>query len=224
MRRFAAFDTEFVLMAVASNQSAKGATGHSGTSADDESLEAQQGMNQLVRSLAGRIVAGLPRGCGIELSDLIQAGNIGLIQAIRSFSPHGGVPLAGYARFRIRGEMLDTVRRNAGRGSASAAFRQGASCDDMELENSVPSSIEDSPLRLLATSQRAAILGEEIDRLPPQHRTVVRLRYSRDFSLREIGAVLKVNESRACQIHRSALFRLRRALSNRGVRGLWQLI
>jgi RNA polymerase sigma factor for flagellar operon FliA len=162
------------------------------------------------------------------MSDLIQAGNLGLMQARQSFNASSGVPLAGYAKFRIRGEMLDTVKRYAGRGPVAAAIRTGIRTgngdDDFEIENILPASGEESPLRLTASREQAAILGQEVDRLPPRYRMVVRLRYSKDFSLREIGAVLHVNESRACQLHRSALGRLRRALSSRGVKGFSQLM
>ena len=75
-------------------------------------------MNRLVRILAARVLAGFPAIRGIEMSDLIQAGNIGLLQATRTFSPQNGAPLAGYAKFRIRGEMLDAVRRNTRSGAA----------------------------------------------------------------------------------------------------------
>jgi len=191
-------------------------------------VQPQQDMDRLVRSLAARVLGCLPKGCGIEMSDLIQAGNLGLIQARRSFNAMNGAPLAGYAKFRIRGEMLDTVKRHAGRGPAAAAvrtgIRAGAGDEDFELENSLPASSEDSPLRLTASRQRAAILGEEVERLPPRYRMVVRLRYSREFSLRQIGAALCVNESRACQLHQNALGRLRRALSSRGVHGFLQLM
>jgi RNA polymerase sigma factor for flagellar operon FliA len=90
--------------------------------------------------------------------------------------------------------------------------------DSLGMENVIPASAEYSPHNVLAKSQRAAILGEEVARLPPRYRTVVRLRYAREFSLREIGSVLRVRESRACQLHRSALSRLRQALSRRGLR------
>jgi RNA polymerase sigma factor for flagellar operon FliA len=188
----------------------------------------QQDMDRLVRSLAARVLGCLPKGSGIEMADLIQAGNLGLMQARRSFNSMNGAPLAGYAKFRIRGEMLDTVKRNAGRGSVAAAvragIRAGAGNEEFELENSLPAASEDSPLRLTASRQRAEILGQEVDRLPPRYRMVVRLRYSREYSLREIGAALRVNESRACQLHRNALGRLRRALSIRGVKGFSQLM
>lgn len=188
--------------------------------AESTATEPGEDMNRLVRALAGRVLARLPKGCGIEMSDLIQAGNVGLLQAARTFSSESGTPLAGYAKFRIRGEMLDTVRRNAGARFASFTRPGDTSEDEMDIESRVPAPFEHSPHNLAAKDERASILGEEVQRLPPRYRTVVRLRYTREFSLREIGAVLRVHESRACQLHRSALGCLRRALSKRGVRDL----
>src|ERR1017187_9167215 len=100
---------------------ARGATKNAASQANRESIPVEPAaavqatdMNRLVRAVAGRVLARLPRGSGLELADLIQAGNIGLLQAKRAFNPENGVSLAGYAKFRIRGEMLDTVRRCAG--------------------------------------------------------------------------------------------------------------
>jgi len=181
-------------------------------------------MSRLVRVLAGRLLASLPRDSGIELSDLIQAGNLGLLQAAKTFSPESGAPLSGYAKFRIRGEMLDTVRRHTALRRASPPSLGHDAGESVDLETTLPAPAENSPHSLLARSQRAAILGQEVERLPARYRAVVRLRYTNEFSLREIGAVLRVHESRACQLHRSALCRLRRALSLRGVRGVSMLM
>jgi RNA polymerase sigma factor for flagellar operon FliA len=71
--------------------------------------------------------------------------------------------------------------------------------------------------------QRSAVIVEEIERLPARYQAVVRLRYTREMTLRQIGVLLSVNESRACQIHQRALSRLKRALSNRGVKHLSHL-
>jgi RNA polymerase sigma factor FliA len=181
-------------------------------------------LGRLVRILAAKVHATLPRDAGIELSDLIQAGNVGLLQATKTFSAQSGTPMAGYAKFRIRGEILDTVRRHSDRLRSHFASQFSTADEPPDLENILPARAEDSPHSLLSRSQNAAILGEEVARLPARHRAVVRMRYSREYSLREIGAVLKVHESRACQLHRSALCRLRRALSKRGLRGLSTLI
>ena len=178
-------------------------------------------MSRVVRGLAGRLHARLPHGCGVEMADLIQAGNLGLLQAARSYQPGRGAPLAGYAKFRIRGEMLDMVRRNAGTPGAASAGHSGS--DDAEWESRVPASPESSPQHAALKQQRDAIIREELGRLPARYRTVMRLRYAGEMTLREIGAALSVNESRACQIHRSAIGRLKRALSSRGVRSFSHL-
>lgn len=192
--------------------------------ANPDAAGTAEDMSRLVRALAGRVHARLPRGCGIEMADLIQAGNIGLLQAKRTFSPQAGAPLAGYAKFRIRGEMLDTVRRNSGPLFMHFTRQNDTGEEGPDIESRVSAPPEQSPQALVSERQRAMILGQEVDRLPARYRTVVRLRYSRNFSLREIGAALSVHESRACQLHQSALGCLRRALSRRGVRGLSSLM
>lgn len=179
-------------------------------------------MSRLVRSLACRVLSAIPRGSGVDLSDLMQAGNLGWIQAAKTFRPQSGTPLSGYARFRIRGEMLDTVRRN----SRCLPVARMISGDDREysLDEILPASAETSPHRMMASRECARILSQELRRLPLKQQTVVRLRYQKGYNLSEIGNVLKVKESRACQIHRSALERLRRALLVRGVTTLAHLV
>ena len=49
--------------------------------------------------------------------------------------------------------------------------------------------------------------------LPERERTVMSLYYDDELNLKEIGAVLKVSESRICQIHGQALSRLQARLS-----------
>jgi RNA polymerase sigma factor FliA len=46
----------------------------------------------------------------VPLEDLVHAGVIGLIEAIRSFDPSKSVPLKSFAKFRIRGAILDSLR------------------------------------------------------------------------------------------------------------------
>jgi RNA polymerase sigma factor for flagellar operon FliA len=65
----------------------------------------------MVDSIARRLRSSIPHFACIELNDLIQAGNVGLVNAVRAFSQTTGVPFEIFARFRIRGEMLDTLRK-----------------------------------------------------------------------------------------------------------------
>ena len=178
--------------------------------------------NALVRGLAGRLHARLPQGCGIEISDLIQAGNMGLLKCAQSFNLLRGANFTGYAKFRIRGEMLDLVRRNSERDGAGLVSVV-TMLEGQEIETQCAAPAEASPENTAENEQRAAIIREEIGRLPARYRSVVELRYSRGLTLREIGDALKVNESRACQMNQDALARLKKALKRRGVTDFSQL-
>jgi RNA polymerase sigma factor FliA len=58
--------------------------------------------------IARRIHERLPQQVPFE--DLVHAGVIGLIEAVRSYDPSKSVPLKSFAKFRIRGAILDSLR------------------------------------------------------------------------------------------------------------------
>jgi len=64
----------------------------------------------LVKKIGLHLVAKLPEN--VELDDLLQVGMIGLIQARESYDVSQGASFATYAGIRIKGAMLDEVRRN----------------------------------------------------------------------------------------------------------------
>ncbi len=63
----------------------------------------------LVRRIAHHLAARLP--ASVEIDDLIQAGMIGLIEASRSYDAEQGASFETYASIRIRGAMIDEIRR-----------------------------------------------------------------------------------------------------------------
>jgi|ERR1019366_1226814 RNA polymerase sigma factor for flagellar operon FliA len=65
----------------------------------------------LVPDIAGRIHSGLPPS--FDLDDLISEGNVGLIHAATRYRPsaHNQTPFSAFARRRIRGAIMDSVRR-----------------------------------------------------------------------------------------------------------------
>jgi RNA polymerase sigma factor FliA len=68
-----------------------------------------EGYLPLVRTVVGRVAMTLP--AHVSPDDLHSAGLVGLLQAVRSFSPSGGASFETFARFRIRGAVLDELRR-----------------------------------------------------------------------------------------------------------------
>ena len=67
------------------------------------------------------------------------------------------------------------------------------------------------PERLALDESRRKAIAAAIERLPERERLVLSLYYEHELNLKEIGAVLKVTESRICQLHGQALLRLRGA-------------
>lgn len=63
----------------------------------------------LVRRIAYHLVGRLPES--VDVNDLIQTGMIGLMEAARNFKSDRGANFATYAGIRIRGAMLDELRR-----------------------------------------------------------------------------------------------------------------
>jgi len=65
----------------------------------------------MVNSIARRVYGALPPDAGVELHDLAQSGLLGLVSAGRGYDPGTSVPFSVYARYRIEGEILDSLRR-----------------------------------------------------------------------------------------------------------------
>lgn len=53
------------------------------------------------------------------------------------------------------------------------------------------------------------ILAEAVDRLPRNERLVVSLHYLEVLTTKEIGAILRISQSRVLQLHTKAMLRLR---------------
>lgn len=69
-----------------------------------------------------------------------------------------------------------------------------------------------SPAALLESAETKEVLTHAIAGLGDRERTVLTLYYYEGLNLAEIGSVLGVTESRACQIHTKAVLQLRRRL------------
>ncbi|TAA28647.1 RNA polymerase sigma factor FliA [Pseudoxanthomonas winnipegensis] len=64
---------------------------------------------ELVRRIAHHLAARLP--ASVEIDDLVQAGMLGLIDAARNYQNDQGATFETYASIRIRGAMIDEMRR-----------------------------------------------------------------------------------------------------------------
>ena len=63
---------------------------------------------ELVRTLAARLAHRIPSH--IEFNELVSVGMMGLVEAARRFQPAMGVPFDAFARRRVHGAMVDSLR------------------------------------------------------------------------------------------------------------------
>ena len=80
----------------------------------------------------------------------------------------------------------------------------GGALGDLIADESTP-----SPEGELERRAEREMVAQAVDALPDAERTVIALYYYEGLTLKEIGRVLGVSESRACQIHGKAVVRLR---------------
>lgn len=65
------------------------------------------------------------------------------------------------------------------------------------------------PMQAVLSRERVELVSQAVERLPEKERVVIALYYHEGLTMREVGAVLDLTESRVSQLHAQALLRLR---------------
>ena len=114
-----------------------------------------------VESLARRVASSMPHS--IELSDLVQDGMIGLIDAARRYDDSRGIKFETFAERRVRGAMIDALRRDAWpRGVRRQRRELEAAREELRRELGAEPSLADLAARLGSDETR---LGKTIVRI-----------------------------------------------------------
>jgi len=216
----------------------------------------------LVYHVARQLIRRLPQS--VELDDLVGMGTMGLIQAVEQFDTGRGVTFSTYAVPRIRGAMLDDLRRQdwMPRSARTRARRLEATrtrlanklgraatpaemAEALELDgetywewredavgpslvgfDSTPSGDRDGG-RLrdilpdpgahsftgeVEDASEATRLQHALEVLGERERLVLALYYYEELTLKQIGDVMGLTESRISQIRARGLKRLKRVL------------
>ena len=85
----------------------------------------------------------------------------------------------------------------------------GSDGDTASLIDTIEDPKSRDPSRMLDLSEMKSRLAAAIDALPPREKIVIALYYYENLTLREIGEVLGVTESRVSQLHTKAILRLK---------------
>jgi RNA polymerase sigma factor for flagellar operon FliA len=94
----------------------------------------------------------------------------------------------------------------------------GGGGDQVALIDTIEDTSGPEPQTELAQTELKEALGEAIARLPEREKLVVTLYYYEELTLREIGEVLGVTESRVSQLHTKAILRLKARLAGSAAR------
>ena len=89
---------------------------------------------------------------------------------------------------------------------------------DRDRGQEFPATNELQPDRMCERRQLQSTLARAIHTLPERYQKVVFLYYTNDLTMKEIGDVLGVNESRVSQIHKNALQKMAGVLHSEGIR------
>ena len=116
-------------------------------------------------------------------------------------------------------ESLTEISRSSIAALDELWTMSGEGGDQVSLLDTIEDTDGPNPQDALAQTELREALGEAIARLPEREKLVVTLYYYEELTLREIGEVLGVTESRVSQLHTKAILRLKSRLLGAQARG-----
>jgi RNA polymerase sigma factor FliA len=121
------------------------------------------------------------------------------------------------AKLGLSQEELDESLSEISRSSIAALDElwtvQGSSGDQVALIDTIEDTQGPEPQTALDQSEVKEMIADAISRLPEREKLVITLYYYEELTLREIGEVLGVTESRVSQLHTKAILRLKARLA-----------
>ena len=222
----------------------------------------------LVKNIASRFAMRLPNS--VLFDELVSAGSMGLIDAVDKFDPSRHVSLQTYAKYRIKGAILDELRsmdtysrsmrkkiQDITKAVKQIEDEKKAPATDLEVADALALDLEtyqdmltdihgaavlnldefiksnkndtfsqtrfqsgikgeENPADDFDRKELKQVLAETIKTLSQKEQMVVSLYYYDELTLKEIGDILSLTESRICQIHTGIMVKLRTRLQGYG--------
>ena len=125
------------------------------------------------------------------------------------------------AKIGITVEELESSLTDISRSSIAALdelWSVSGDGDQVSLLDTIEDTAEPHPAAALDETETREALADAISRLPEREKLVVTLYYYEELTLREIGEVLGVTESRVSQLHTKAILRLKARLAGAAAR------
>ena len=215
----------------------------------------------LVASVARKMATKYPDT--VDIDDLISIGTLGLIDAADRYDPAKNVHFGSYARIRIKGAIVDALRRQDWVPRSTRGRQKEYSQIEHSLEQQLqrkPTSEElrkyieekshesyevlrkESVVQKLVSTEEKRLETEQrlgdtlpsplpnteelalqnrlrrnisavLNLLPERDQQIVQLYYFESKSLRDVGKILGITESRVCQLHQRVRRRIKETIT-----------
>lgn len=158
-----------------------------------------------------------------EDRDYFQFGVEGLSEAVDRFDPDYGTKFETYAIQRIRGKIIDEIRKVQSKyrlGTNSNILAQNLSLnksisgeDNFQLYEIIPDEVEE-PDAAVEQLEAKEFLVEELKKLSERDRLIITLYYYENLNYKDIAQILGITVSRVSQVHSKIIDKLRSKLGH----------
>lgn len=136
--------------------------------------------------------------------DLIQEGTVGLMEAVERYDPSLGVAFSLYALHRVRGRMLNFLRKNG----AEVLLEDGEE-EKVFLTEAIP----DTAFESADKSVLNMAVSHAVSRLPVKEQDVIRRVYLNEQTAQETAHAMDVSTAYVYRLEKRGIRRLRGMLS-----------
>lgn len=165
----------------------------------------------------------------LDKDDLISCGMMGLFQCWKKFEPNETTKFSTFAYFRIKGAMLDEIRKNqihkrnliekVKKIENNQSLKKNECKDNVlylaSFKNISSSELEikdnnsKTPILSLIEKEKSHKINHAINSLEQDEISVINFRYHQELKLKEVGEKLNLSEARVHQIQKGAIIKLK---------------
>lgn len=153
---------------------------------------------------------------GINIEDLVSIGTVGLIKAVKTFSPDKNIKLATYASRCIENEILMFLRKSSQyKNELSIDEPLNIDWDGNELLLSdVLGTDDDTVNRGIEAEAEKGLLLSAVDKLPPREREIMQMRFGlitgKEKTQKEVADMIGISQSYISRLEKRIIKKLKK--------------
>jgi RNA polymerase sigma factor (sigma-70 family) len=148
----------------------------------------------------------------VEIDDLIGWGHMGLIEAAARYDPRRGVTFRTFAHRRIKGAMLDGIRREATLVTAVSSLEAAGSAALIPAPSAVCADLAYAQDAHVMRHEIRVVLDRAMETLTPLERAIVHHHYYDGEPVQMLVGSTRFSKSWLSRVHARALAKLRDCL------------